>query len=226
MAAMANEVKNAENALRTELYAANHLTQREGRRQQWNKEFESHYCGIADTIAESITAAVLKKIGERLEDPFKIIPTSAYPLKTAFAFDISRAKNVSQIRSLAKDTADLEPFKEWFSVFGETKRAQLEPNKKLECEVEFEEMSSSLFPQSVFVTDREYFEEQMSKIGHRLENRVSEQLAMVGSRAENRDFRFKVEWYRKAEKTFGSFSGYGDNQLYVSTWIESKGAKK
>jgi hypothetical protein len=62
----------------------------------------------------------------------------------------------------------------------------------------------------------------MSRVGHRVEERLIRHLADVRGKPGNDHLRFKVEWYRKAERTFSNPSDFSDNILYVEVWLNEE----
>ncbi len=229
MSIITNQIKIQENVDYKQFNVANHVTQRDIRRQKWNQDFEANCAPLADRVSETIVSSVLNRFREHLSNPFKRIPSSSLPLESTFSLDICRPKKASLIQALAQEKADLEPFKEWFSVFNAVEKNQGEFNKKRDFEDEYDDSALSSWlsiPQSDAKKDSNYFHEQMAKIGRRIAATVNRQLGSLALQPENKEFRFKVEWYRKAEKALSSFSASEDNMLYVTTWIEPAAGKK
>ena len=194
------------------------LAQREGHRHSWHRQFDSNYVKVAETVSHSIASEVVKRLQEQLRDPYKALPTSAKPLVSTFSLEMSRPEKVSRLQSLAKETAELEPFKEWFAKFGTKEKSAL----RAELDEDFDEkiFSCSLGASQNPKIEFEFFQTEMAKLCERIESAVHKQLSALHGDPENKSLRFEVERYGRNSGLFSKTPP--DDSIRVAAWIELK----
>jgi hypothetical protein len=206
----ANAIRNQQVGL--PLSISQFLSQKEAQWHSWEKQLDENCTVFVDAIANSMASAVVKRLGEQLKDPYKVIPSPSSPLVSTFSLEMHQPHKVARLQSLAGESAQLEPFKDWFIHFGPKKT----PAARVEEEnFEDKKLSSSSFGSGDPQIPIAFFQNEINKIGEKIASAVKKQLSLVAAHPENSALRFKVE---RCSATFFS----DPDTLSISTWIEGK----
>ncbi len=185
---------------------AQQLQARTNYRNDWETNFETNYQIVADTISQAISTTLFQEIRLSLLDVYKPLPTTSHPL--TFNYSLSLQKATATIKAWSKESAELPPFNEWFATF-QTNNSQQNMDEASSSSLRFHNKELEIG----------YFQELMSKIGHLVEANLSKNLQTFRDQPENQNFRYTVQWYRKAEQLIPNPSQFDDNYVSVSGWI-------
>lgn len=198
---------------------AEKLAVRDAAREAWDTDFTSNMKAVADKIAESITLTIFEALGSRLADSYA--PPLSADAALHLNYSLALKRDSGKIKEWAKEGAELKPFKEWFQAF------EAASQKRKEGHIGDIEFASKSF---VRVADKnieiDYFQGHMSKIGHLLTKSITANLEAFAAQPDNKALRYKVEWYKKAEKIISNPSNLNDDLLTVTVWTDSKGSAK
>lgn len=90
------------------------LNKYEDQRKIWDEDFEANYKEVAMKISGYIAKEIFKTLNYRLNNTFKKLPKPWDPIRLTYNLDIRRDFG-DQIKWMAKKSAELPPFKEWFT---------------------------------------------------------------------------------------------------------------
>ena len=151
-------------------------------------------------------------------DNFLLIPNKKAPLMTYFSFEIVKSKEAIALKELAKDKADLPPFKEWIERFSDS---------NIKKGLEIDNFKSSIrTPKLEKGIDREYFQEMMALVGRSVETQLKILFKGITSQPNNACLRIEVIWNRKADKLISNSSCFRDKGIDVKIWVEEHEKKQ
>jgi hypothetical protein len=185
------------------------LNSRAEGRNKWDNDFMGNYVEVADKISESIEKEVFEKIQQDLPDPYKPLPTYSHPCHLSYSLEMGRPMNILKIKKWASEKSQLPPFNEWFQTLEKQKQESPEFASSI-----------SIYSHNNSEVEISYFQNRMALIGQKIEKSVKNTLSNYVQKPGNTALKFKVEWYRKADKIISNPSNFHDNCLSIDLWID------
>jgi len=150
-----------------------------------------------------MTDKIFVRLGVELSVKMKNQPVAAKPFDVKFSLDIRRSLNVSVIKGMAQDSAELAPFKEWFG--------GLEQGAGY-----VKKFSSSSIIDANKKIDGAYFQEKFSRMGPIVERLMQQNLLNFVKEPSNASLGYKVQWHIGGYLTSKRLA----NTLCTSFWLK------